>query len=745
MLRRVPDSPWQLVGVALFSGAMLFTEIGLTRLFAAIYYPPVVFSIVTLAVLGVGLGAGLAAWNRSARRFSHISIYMCAASLSTMLVLMTVTRSMPFDVYTLYFVLAPLPFVFSGLALATLFSAESDRSPLLYAADLIGAGAGAVLVVPLLNTLNVPNGLVVGALSAATAALPFARGRARFVTAVPATIACLLLFANKGGGWLNLNMRDLPVEKPISGKLHEGGQILETRWDAFARTDLVDPGGGRPYEVYLDGAAGSVMPPTGGHESFVRDIGFFPFATEQPQRVFLIGPGGGLDIWFGLSANARDITAVEVNAATVDIANEFAALNGDIYGSPTVRVVVDEGRSVLGREDMKYDLIFLSQVVTLAAERDGYSLVENTAYTVEAFGEYLDHLQPGGQIALKLYDEPTLLRALSTAVAALTRRGMDAGQALQHVIALVDTSADPAIPLLMIRATPYSRDDVASIAAVADTVGFSPLYLPGAWAEPPLDAVLSGETDWQQFAAAAGPYLAPTSDNQPFFFQFEEGLPSALRTLLSVIAAIVAVGVLLVLYSQRGPTAATAFSFAGYFALLGTAFMLIEITLIQQTRLFLGHPTYAVTIVLAVVLVGGGVGSGLAGRRLRKSDSGLYVPWWPSIGVIAGVVLWLVLWPGFSAQFRSIEILGRMIVVSLALLPVSLFLGMPFPLGLRAAGAIGDQQVAMGWAVNAVMSVAGSVLAITLAMLLGYTAVLITAGVLYGGAASLAAIISNRR
>jgi hypothetical protein len=199
------------------------------------------------------------------------------------------------------------------------------------------------------------------------------------------------------------------------------------------------------------------------------------------------------------------------------------------------------------------------------------------------------------------------------------------------------------------------------------------------------------------------------------------------------------------LYSQRGPTAATAFSFAGYFALLGTAFMLIEITLIQQTRLFLGHPTYAVTIVLAVVLVGGGVGSGLAGRRLRSSDSGLYVPWWPSIGVIAGVVLWLVLWPGFSAQFRSIEIVGRMIVVSLALLPVSLFLGMPFPLGLRAAGAIGDQQVAMGWAVNAVMSVAGSVLAITLAMLLGYTAVLITAGVLYGGAASLAAIISNRR
>ena len=424
-------APWRLIGLALFSGGMLFTEIGLTRLFSTLYYPPVVFSILSLAVLGIGLGAGLAAWRPELRRAGVEAVHMAAASIAILLliVLAFLPVQSPYD--ALLFLATVLPFLFAGLALSTLFSVDSAASPQLYMADLAGAGLGALLVAPILGRVGVASGLVYGALAVALAALPFARGRAAWRPAAAALAAAVLLLAGPAWGWPDLDMATLSVEKPIARALRAGGRTLHTTWDAFARTDLVDPGGGLPYEIYVDGAAGSVMPPAHGAEALIRDIGFFPFATEQPERVFVVGPGGGLDVWFGLQANAREITAVEVNAASVDMVRDFAAANGDLYGDPIVRVLVDEGRSLLERESGEYDLIFLSQVVTLAAERDGYSLVENTAYTVEAFDTYLAHLHPEGQIGLKLYDEPTLTRAFHTAIVALNKLGMSDEEAMQ--------------------------------------------------------------------------------------------------------------------------------------------------------------------------------------------------------------------------------------------------------------------------------------------------------------------------
>ena len=237
-------------------------------------------------------------------------------------------------------------------------------------------------------------------------------------------VAFVALAGNLGAGWLRVDMATLATEKPIAESLAPGGRVIRTEWDTFARTDLVDPADGGPYQLYMDGAAGSVMPPAENNDFLMRDIGLFPFATAQPERVFAVGPGGGLDVWFGLQSGAQEIVAVEVNPASVSLVQDLGNYNGDLYEQPAVRVIIDEGRSVLRRQELTYDLISLSQVVTLAAERSGYALTENTIYTVEAFEDYLAHLRPNGQIAIKLYDEPTLTRALSTALAAFRQRGL---------------------------------------------------------------------------------------------------------------------------------------------------------------------------------------------------------------------------------------------------------------------------------------------------------------------------------
>ena len=268
--------------------------------------------------------------------------------------------------------------------------------------------------------------------------------------------------------------------------------------------------------------------------------GFFPFATNQPEDILVIGPGGGLDVWFGLFVEAQSIRAVEVNPASVDLVRGYAEYNGGLYDQPSVEVLVDEGRSILERDDRQYDLIFLSQVITETSERGGYALTENTVYTVEAFETYLDHLTRDGQIALKLYDELTLTRALSIAIKTFNARGLSDAEALQHIAAYTDPATR--LPLLVIQRAAFSEDDSLALGAVANQVGFEPLFLPGVIANPPLDAVVSGERSYADIVAESEADISAPTDDRPFFFQFERGLPGTLRELLWASAAILLLG-----------------------------------------------------------------------------------------------------------------------------------------------------------------------------------------------------------
>jgi hypothetical protein len=722
----------QLLSLSLLSATALLLEISLTRLFSTIFYPPYVFAILSLAVLGIGLGAGLATWRGAWRDPARLPLYLIIAGSATLLLLLASVWSSSFDSGRGLLVLVPGPYLFVGLALVTYFSQAPEQSPRLYQADLLGAGVGILLATPLLNWLGGLNGVLLAVPLFGVAAL-LASGVTRPVMASLFTVGgTLLLLVNLWGGWLDIDMGSLSTRKPITESLAGDGRVIASRWDSFARTDVVDPGEGRPYALYIDGAAGSVIPPAGDTTLLQTDIGFFPFATNRPERVMIIGPGGGLDIWFALRGQAREIVAVEINRASVDLVNQLAEYHGDLYGQPQVRVRIDEGRSVLRREAALYDMIYLSQVVTLAAERSGYALTENTVYTVEAFKEYLAHLEPDGQIALKLYDELTLTRTVTTVVAALSELyGLSEAEALRYILVFLDPDADPPVPLLLVGQQPFSRDDGLGYAGVAAQVGFVPLFVPEVAGSPALEAVLAGRSSMADLAADSGSDVSPTTDDRPFFYQFEPGLPASLRPLLWGAVGVLLVGIFLLFLVQRGYPGPVAWGGPLYFAGLGAGFILLEVTIIQQTRLFLGHPTPAVTLVLAVLLIGGGVGSGWSGRLPAR--------WWPRqlpwlLAVIVALVgLWWLGWPWLAQSMRAGVPAVRMVVVGLSLAPLALLLGVPFPTGLRLAGRFepADRNVALAWAANGVMTVAGSLLAVSLAMLSGFGSVLFAGAVAY--------------
>jgi hypothetical protein len=707
----------QLFSLSLLSGAGLCLEITLTRLLSVLYYPQVVFVVLSFAILGIGLGAAIAALRPTLRADHLIPYYMALAGIFSLVLILA------HNLQTILFILLVLPFVCIGLTFASLFSHSAGDSARLYMADLIGAGLGAILVIPLLNLFGALNAVLFIAVLFGFASLLYTLSQ-RWIQIILFAITSLVFITNLFIGFITVDMASIQTDKPIKTVLADGARVIATRWDSFARTDVVQPTNGGPYQMYADGAAGSIMPPAVGGDILFRDIGFFPFATDRPQRVMVIGPGAGLDIWFGLQSGAQEIIGVEVNPASVDLVNALSEYNGNLYDHPEVHILVDEGRSALRRDDSQYDLIFLSQVVTLSAERDGLALVENSVYTVEAFQDYFAHLTPNGQIALKLYDEATLTRALSVVMTTLMEQGLSDSEAIQYVAAILDPSEN--IPLLLVKNEPFSSDDVLVLGAIANDIGFRPLFLPGVFAQPPLDEVEQGATTFSEIIERSETDISPTTDNRPYFFQFEPGIPTDLQTPLAILAAAIIFGGIVLFTRSRG-TSPTRLKWTPlYFAGLGVAFFAVEIAIIQQTRLLLGHPTTAIAAVLSVLLIGGGIGSILT-RKLPE-----YIQRWLPLLIAVGLVIWLFIWPPISDQFVGAPGAVRILILVVLLGPLAVLMGMPFPIGLHTLRHDATHHVALAWAVNGFMTVFGSMASVAISAVLGFKAVLILGIAIYG-------------
>src|SRR5690606_12609806 len=159
-----------------------------------------------------------------------------------------------------------------------------------------------------------------------------------------------------------------------------------------------------------------------------------------------------------------------------------------------------------------------------AAELRGAALTENRVYTVEAFVEYLAHLNPDGRLALKLYDELTLTRALTTALAALVEGGYadDVVAAAGHLLSVLQISSGGNVPLLVVKRSAFRGEQAVAAARVAERHGWALLLVPGLLAPPALQPLVTGESGLQELiASSADVDLAPTHDAAPYFFSFE--------------------------------------------------------------------------------------------------------------------------------------------------------------------------------------------------------------------------------
>ncbi|MEX0696317.1 MAG: hypothetical protein WD099_02125, partial [Dongiaceae bacterium] len=491
-----------------------------------------------------------------------------------------------------------------------------------------------------------------------------------------------------------------------------------------------------------------------------------PFHLLRRPRTLVLGAGGGADVLLALYHEAAGVDAVEIDPQMVALLrDDFAEFAGRLYERPGVAVHVAEARSFVESSSRRWDLIHVALLDSFTAAAAGVqALSESPLYTVEALGAYLDHLAPGGILAVTrwLRTPPRdSVKLFATAIAALEAQGVaDPGRRLAAIRGWNTAT-------VLVRNGEFGPAEAAAVRAFAAARSFDLAWLPGLeraetnrfnrTAEPYLydAAVALLGPERERFLADYKFHVAAATDDRPYFFRFFKWallpellalrgrggfalLDSGYLVLVGTLAQAVATSLVLILlplaWLRGGNGGGLArWRVAVYFLALGFAFLFVEIAFIQRFTLFLGHPLAAIAVVLCAFLLFAGLGSGLSGRLADRWPRGALPLAAASIVAFAG--LYLVLLPRLFPALMALP-LGAKVPLALALIaPLAFAMGMPFPLGLRAVSRRAPGLVPWAWGVNGCASVIAAVLASLLAMHLGFTAVVALALALYAVAA----------
>ncbi len=745
-----------LLAMALVSGAGLAFEITLTRVFSLFFQYHFAVLAVSLAVLGLSLGA---AWGyfftrQRARTLAGVLIALGIAFPAAAVVMAWLPSAGSIVPRAL---VALIPFVLSGLFSSLVFERFSALSGAVYAADLAGASVGVLVVLGLLSLMSSFSvvlllGALIGAASLAVAlADGSTRADRRLLGGAGAVvgIGAVLFAANLAAGLVEFDpdrLSDASRDKTMLLMLDDPAQdarITRTAWSPFARVDVVETNDPTAKYIFSDGGAGSYMLRYDGTPESVaawrQTVDDVPFAVTA-DRTLVIGAGGGKDVVLALMAGAQDVTAVEVNPAVVEVTRDDAEYNGGILDLPQVRLVEGDARTFAERDENTYDLIYLNLVYTQAAEPGSQVLVENYIFTWQAFETYLERLAPGGHVAIISHNALEASRAALTAIRALDEMDTPPAEALDHMVMWMLPASDATVrtTVLLVGKGALTQDTLDAVGASAQAIGMQALFVPGVH-ELGFEPLRTG-TSLDAFIDEDAAYnLEPTGDDSPYFFHLDPGLPdpvqSALVTALFLVGGLVIFALLMGAPETHRDSVWTWGGMMLYAALIGVGFMLVEVPLIQHFQLLLGYPVVALAVVLFTLLLSGGVGSLISQRW-----SGLQLPARVTVAGlwIAGVaLLYRVAVSSVADAVLPQPLIVRVVAVMFLTALIGVPMGVPFPSLMRRAGQV-RQRVALLWAVNGAFSVLGSVLAVVLSMTWGFGLALTVGAALYLGMAALA-------
>lgn len=728
-------------------GLVLF-ELALTRVFGVVLFASFAHLALGVAMLGISLGA-LAQHVRPEwvpaegleRRLAGIALAQgglsVLAALAALVLPVTLQSNDSPEHYgersavawslisPLWFgVLLPLlasPFAAAGLAFGGAFHRRREQIGRLYALDLAGGGAAALLFLPLLALVPAPDLVWVVLAACAGAAWGLTR---RAGGALP-RLALALTLLGAGLAGASAARGGLLQVRAAAGYSEEN--ITWSRWTPLTRIAVHESTRGT--FAVLDNTSASQIVRTEGE---VRRLAREPnralvYRLKPPgARVAILAASAGPEVAVARHHGHEDIDAIDIAAVPDMVRARFPDDPVNPFRGERVRRVVADGRSAILHATEPYDIIQmvhanLHSAAGLLASAWSPSLLESR----EAFDTYLDHLAPGGILSFgRGARTPRLAHA---AAAALRARGVERPEL--HILTIRGAAS-----LMLVRDEPWTaaqRDEVRTLLArdyPDQTIHLDPIERDRKQIRRVLEEgapitddrpYMESPEDVAEMLGQAAQRLLGRAEGEvdPGAIVYHTLLMQAVFTALGGLA-LMAVAALsrerVGLGSTRGLVGGL-----GYAAGLGYGYLAVETALIHELVLFVGHPTYALTAVIFTMMLSSGVGSALAQRV--PLERGVRVLRGALLATLAlGALQAFVLPELLHATALGLPLGVRVLLTGAALAPLGLVMGVPWSLGMRLLRPEAGGLVPWAWAVNGWMSVVASLSTVLLSRVWGY-------------------------
>ncbi len=680
-----------------------------------------------------------------------------------------------------YFILA-VPFYFSGVCVCAALTKFPRSVSSLYAADLFGAATGCIALIYVLRETDAPTAVVLVGLLGCVGAVLFSvdAGEHRFRKAAVILGAVFAIFvivntvlAQHQASLLRITWAKGEHEPPALYEKWNSFSRITVRGDANTPSKVISEGISVTYptdkffrqlHLKIDSDAETTLTALDGVNGVSIDsLDYLKYDVKNlvhyirsDANVLIVGAGGGRDVLSALLFKQKSVRAVEINQNIINTVNgRFGDFTGHLDRNPKVTFVNDEARSYLARTPERFDILEASFIDTWAATAAGaLTLTENSLYTVECWNMFLHRLTPDGVLSFSRWYLPGLpaeaYRLTSLAAASLRASGVEDPRS--HILLVKNsrrsTEGEPiGAVTILIGKKPFSEAEIDRVEEISKQMHFDVVLSPRFALDPVFAALASGDDPGRIIASLPVNLSAPTDDSPFFFYMMKFGNLLRLRQLAEdPNAAIYAtsgavVGILLLfitvptliciwlpLRSMKKTVVRSVMPHLLFFAAIGLGFMLIEISQMQRLIVFLGHPTYALSVVLFSLLLSSGFGS-YTTRNITYAGRDAVVR---LLLLLFAMLVFGVLTPYATAAFSSSTNAVRIVVATGILFPLGFFMGMAFPLGLKLAASQVDALTPAFWGVNGATSICGSVLAAAISMNAGIASTFWIGFVCYG-------------
>lgn len=771
---RVPQRSGLFSGVAALACASVLLEISLARIYAALFGEAHAFLALSLSLVGAGVGGALLYVVPSLARppalFARMAILASLASGATLAAVILLAHREPLSVpapgslpwLALCYAASTVPFALAGLALAAAIRHAAPEMPRLYLLDLAGGALGGLAAAGALRA-GAPRAALAAAIFFAVAGIFFylgsrcCAGEERAPGGLVATFVLgsfVLLAGDVGAPWLRLaGIRRASPDRTEHEVWTERSLITVDRPKAGAALMRL---GGAAASPILD--AKTTPPPQ------PEDMAYALHKEQGPALV--VGAGGGRDVRVALKAGQKDVVAVEGDRGVLEVMRgKYAAFSGNLFDKPEVHLVVSDGRSFARRTPLLFRNIVIPSTDTVEASTTGaLALSESRLLTLEGVGDFFSRLLPEGTLVLVRADAD-FDRLLSLVAAAL--RGAGVASPKDHLFAC---SAAQKTALLA-RRTPLAREDVDALRRHCRKHKFSEVLAPDRPATPVRSLLVAAAAPAAAARGAEGAAaeaegvaeeadLTPPTDDRPFFAYTVPArrLPAvlgdvgalraghtalfALALLLAVGAVLFALGVLLPALAARrlrarlAPHDAAALASStptaralAFFAAIGAGFALVELAVFRHGLVLLDLPAHELPAVLVILLVSAGVGGFLTARVPPGAATAVSGRVAEALAVAAALsavgLVPLARWGlGLGAFPRAILAIA-------ILVPFGVLAGSLAPLGVKIVDSVSPALLPWCWALCALAGATGMALGALCALNLGYSALLLGAGLAY--------------